>query len=93
MSKKFTPGPWAFEKNKVRCEVKMPGAAIALPHRDEANARLISAAPEMYDFINYFLTVGGQSVLRLLPYDIAKKIFDEADRIIRKASGENEAKE
>ena len=47
--KRFTPGPWKFEKNSVRCEVKMPGAAIALPHSDEANARLIAAAPEMFD--------------------------------------------
>lgn len=108
MSKpKFTPGPWKVRQynhyigknyttrrthkveNKSGLQVV---CTVTSGVYAQGNLDLIAAAPEMYDFINYFLTVSGQSVLRFLPYDIAKKIFDEADRITRKARGESEVK-
>jgi len=56
-----------------------------------ANANLIAVAPEMYEFINFFLTFNGQAVLRILPYEIGKSIYDEAQNIIKKANGESES--
>ena len=86
MSEKFTSGPWAFEKNKVRCEVKMPGAAIALPHSDEANARLIAAAPEMFKELERLSALFRKNAIYL---DEREKI----ENILRKARGESEVSE
>lgn len=58
------------------------------PECDEearANAQLISVAPEMFDFVSFFLTVSGQAVLRKLPANIGNKIYSEARRIVIKA--------
>lgn len=60
---KFTPGPW--EKDKYDClrspegkQVGVWGAGIAWVQRDEeseANARLIAAAPDMYEALKAFM--------------------------------------
>ena len=52
-----------------------------------ANARLIAAAPEMYEFIRWIRSVQGQCAImkwrKFLP-----EILDKADEILRKAEGE-----
>lgn len=55
--------------------------------RGAANAALIAAAPEMYEFIRWIRSVQGQCAImklrRFLP-----EILDKADEILRKARGE-----
>ena len=53
-----------------------------------ANAALIAAAPEMYDFIHFFETFSGQSYLRILPDAAGRKIYEDAVRLCKKARGE-----
>lgn len=54
---------------------------------NKANATLIAAAPEMYEFIRWIRSVQGQCAImkwrKFLP-----KILDKADEILRKAEGE-----
>ena len=55
--------------------------------QSEANAALIAAAPEMYEFILWIRSVQGQCAImkwrKFLP-----KILDKADEILHKAQGE-----
>lgn len=59
---KFTPGPWALDGDNIHCSIIGPdgefvvagecdGWMVPFECRDEgmANARLIAAAPEMYE--------------------------------------------
>ena len=49
LSPAHTPGPWTFAKGKHRIEVRTtPSLSYAFSLSDEANARLISAAPDMF---------------------------------------------
>lgn len=54
---------------------------------NKANAALIAAAPEMYEFIRWIRSVQGQCAImkwrKFLP-----EILDKADEILRKAEGE-----
>ena len=54
---------------------------------NKANAALISAAPEMYEFIRWIRSVQGQCAImkwrKFLP-----EILDKADEILHKAEGE-----
>ena len=55
--------------------------------RGEANAALIAAAPDMYEFIRWIRSVQGQCAImkwrKFLP-----EILDKADEILQKARGE-----
>lgn len=55
--------------------------------RGDANAALIAAAPEMYEFIRWIRSVQGQCAImkwrKFLP-----EILDKADEILHKAEGE-----
>ena len=55
--------------------------------RGDANAALIAAAPEMYEFIRWIRSVQGQCAImkwrKFLP-----EILDKADEILQKARGE-----
>lgn len=43
-----TPGPWVLTKNPSRLEVRTDRMhSYAFSHRDEANASLIAAAPDL----------------------------------------------
>ncbi len=61
---KHTPGPWMLTHTRFRLEVKTgPDRCYAFSHGDEANARLIAAAPELYQALKdivFFGTVQGQ---------------------------------
>lgn len=49
MSAKHTPGPWKLTRNPSRIEVRTDATgSYAFSLRDEANARLIAAAPDFY---------------------------------------------
>lgn len=45
---KHTPGPWTLKRTPSRIEVRTdPMNCYAFSHRDEANAQLIAAAPDL----------------------------------------------
>jgi hypothetical protein len=53
-----TPGPWILHRKSARIEVaipSMPRSSYAFSLDDEANARLISAAPELLKALNELL--------------------------------------
>lgn len=52
-----------------------------------ANAALIAAAPDMYEFIKSLTSFGGQIALATLGED-GMKIYNEAMRVLAKARGE-----
>lgn len=62
-------------------------SGFAEPEKVLANANLIAAAPEMYEFIRWIRSVQGQCAImkwrKFLP-----EILDKADEILRKAEGE-----
>lgn len=55
--------------------------------KEEANAALIAASPEMYEFIQSLTSFGGQILLATLGED-GMKIYNEALRVLAKARGE-----
>nr|DAM90931.1 MAG TPA: hypothetical protein [Caudoviricetes sp.] len=96
---KFTRGPWnvAGFDSRINEEryfgIGTPRGQMIVESFGEcdsnrkANAALIAAAPEMYEFIRWIRTVQGQCAImkwrKFLP-----KILDKADEILRKAEGE-----
>lgn len=54
-----------------------------------ANAALISAAPEMYWFIEHLTTVTGHALLSQAGY-LGESLYNEAIELCRKARGESE---
>ncbi len=57
--------------------------------KEEANARLIAAAPEMYEFLNSLTSFGGEILLATLGEE-GTKIYKEAVSIIAKVIGEED---
>lgn len=97
---RFTPGPWYISDYETRQRMAIldrqiehydPRHTIATVCRakghETANARLIAAAPEMFDFIKSLTSFGSQVLLATLGED-GLKIYDEALRILAKAKGE-----
>ena len=69
MEAKHTPGPWTTDdidqsdfyrcvigENKIVCRVRLKGFMGNNLEHAEANARLIAAAPELYDALRELLT-------------------------------------
>ncbi len=65
MSNKHTPGPWSYWPNCTRdggmvtqdatmSHIAAP-VVYATPGRTEANARLIAAAPELFESLNFMV--------------------------------------
>ena len=95
----FTPGPWnvAGFDSRINEEryfgIDTPRGQMIVESFGEcdfnrkANAALIAAAPEMYEFIAWLRTVEGQCAIlkakRYLP-----QILDKLDEILKKARGE-----
>ena len=94
---KFTPGPWHAKRYvgaswEEYYEVSTSdGLRIAISPT-EADARLIAAAPEMYDFIEYLTTETGHSLLSQAGY-LGENLYNEAKELCRKARGESEMDE
>lgn len=63
MSAKFSPGPWNYDKYEQLQDangdqVNVWGLGIGFTSRDqrtEANAKLMAAAPELYESLNEFI--------------------------------------
>ncbi|GGD58701.1 hypothetical protein [Croceicoccus mobilis] len=78
-----TPGPWSLDENDIRDEAQAVltdrfGGTVAdvfTGHRHgecEANARLIAAAPELLDALEYLVSLGGGDCLDMARDAIAK---------------------
>lgn len=96
---KFTPGPWEIagfgsqNNNKMDFGINTERGQLVIESYGEceldykANAALIAAAPDMYEFIRWIRSVQGQCAImkwrKFLP-----KILDKADEILHKAEGE-----
>ena len=94
---KFTPGPWGWCMPDevfpaVFCNENGNSIADLYDAKNNqrqmvANAALIAAAPEMYEFIEWLRSVEGQCAIlkakRYLP-----QILDKVDEILKKARGE-----
>ena len=89
---KFTPGTWSLnhESYGVHIEPSIAWIGFGTAHTEtehKANAALIVAAPEMYEFIEWLRSVEGQCAIlkakRYLP-----QILDKLDEILKKARGE-----
>lgn len=102
MKERFTPGPWAVWSCFRKKNGKLPvvhdesGDTVTIceviddkehPEIADADAALIAAAPEMYEFIRWIRSVQGQCAImkwrKFLP-----EILDKADEILHKAEGE-----
>ena len=84
--KKFTEGKWEIA-DRVSTEIysinggRRKGIALIPYHNseDKANARLIAAAPEMYDFIKAILVGFETEVEYHQMFDVAKQLLDRID--------------
>ena len=98
----FTPGPWVViklfrqETGALAIVHDQSGDTVTIcdviddkehPEIADADAALIAAAPEMYEFINWIRSVEGQCAIikgkKFLP-----KILDKVDKLLKKARGE-----
>lgn len=89
METKFTPGPWvavnSLNNNTTRVKAKNFGFVaeiIEFGKETDANAHLISAAPEMYALIK-------KIDAHLVRPDKLGDLIDEAERVLAKARGES----
>ena len=99
---KFTPVPWKLQdysymqnksqlvitktangSTKTICRMKRPYGDI---EEIVANAHLLLAAPDMYDFVKSFTTFAGQIIL--MNADNGKELYKKAVAICKKARGE-----
>ena len=83
MSARATPGPWHLHDTETATVCGPDGIAIACCEArsrtgvvQDANARLISAAPDLYEALEIALAMGGKSLKSAMnlkgqsPYDI-----------------------
>ena len=89
---KFTKGPWHTLGYKVvdaeDFTVAKCGYTLDKTEEEaEANAALIAAAPEMYEFVKFFTTFSGQAYLRILGKP-GVEIYDSAVKLCAKARRE-----
>ena len=89
---KHTPGPWEVyetpfgfdviraERHDLICEPYGPDK--------KANARLISAAPELYEALKELMDVQGKSVIGA-PVKPWSNAMDKALRAVKKVEGDN----
>jgi hypothetical protein len=93
MNAKHTPAPWRVFTDDNECglyHVRTPGRAVAEPE-DEANARLIAAAPELLESLQAVLAmdVKGHSLLDRLQFSTeGRALSEKCMGAIAKAKGE-----
>lgn len=82
---KFTPKPWKINgkyilapEGEYKDEIWVPIVAIAINKNQSANARLIAAAPEMYEMLKQF-TDFRLGNLAYNPTPEAKKLLKRID--------------
>ena len=92
MSAGFTPAPWEITPSAVfnGYEIVQPETRrrIAYTGEDEANTRLIAAAPELYEAARLLVDAGNMSVFDGGANSAMAKAFDAAERGLAKARGE-----
>ena len=90
---KFTPGPWhdyqymlasAIEDANARKICDMSESDFSLDE-DEANARLIAVAPDMYELLRQVVDIMDDSE------DCGEIPVDRINAVLRKVRGESEA--
>ena len=101
-NEKFTPGPWVViklfrqETGALAIVHDQSGDTVTIcdviddkehPEIADADAALIAAAPEMYEFINWIRSVEGQCAI-IKGKKFLHKILDKADELLKKARGE-----
>jgi len=88
MSNYFTKGPWNIgEINPLnRMQINPSIGYVYIdpdnPEEGEANARLIAAAPKMYEVIKSFIQISNN--------DDGQKCFRQAEELLAKIDGHNE---
>ena len=82
---KYTPGKWTWDmipRKKGAIPITTPREEIAYvcaSSRAEANARLIAAAPEMYEILCEFLCICGYN----------EETLEDAEELIARIDGED----
>ena len=90
---KHTPGPWSYVGETHGFYVGKPGIRLAAVmgaggvEEEEANARLIAAAPELLDIVQRFVTTsrGDDWIANL---NQLSDLLDDAEIVIAKAKGQ-----
>lgn len=85
MSSKHTPGPWAAQKGRTTWHVGTESRGVASIYNygeEEANARLIAAAPELLSALCAMLTHMGMD-----EDEWNKPTFDQARAALKAAGG------
>jgi hypothetical protein len=86
---KHTPGPWDIAKGKTYCAIRTDERVIADMrlvglHHNEANARLIAAAPELLDALQAAL----EALRGSAGFDEINNAKKQVKAAIAKATGE-----
>ena len=93
-AEKFSPGPWKFTQedwyiwatrglsDRGICRI----CDLSFKGESEANAALIAAAPELYDFVKMFTSISGQ--ILLMGADNGAEIYQKAVDLVALANGE-----
>ena len=86
MSKIFETPLWVFADMENRCfEIyDKNNDRVASDIEELEQAKVFAAAPDALDFVNFFLTVSGQALLRILPPEAGEQIYNEAKRIMER---------
>ena len=88
----FTPGPWEAKQKYIGISVfDSNGDGVAnvcqsygdTPYKVWANARLIAAAPEMYELLREFLQGLGDFIT-----EIPDEAIERAEALLRRINGE-----
>lgn len=92
---KHTPGPWAISQNNPRLVKHLSGPVLAEcgpvnTEEAQANARLIAAAPELFDALNKLLSRAEYHLDRSATHDGLMNVdaIVDARAVLAKAKGE-----
>ena len=95
----YTPGPWVLSGNNIRSRtdhsvvIRLPaqtpryGAGWAI-ERGDADARLIAAAPELLEALEFLVTVASGEGPPVPERELLQDCVDKARAAIAKAKGE-----
>jgi hypothetical protein len=90
----FTPGPWNIFKGIWELEIEADGIAICdlCQRGDEeqelANARLIAAAPDLLEALEFMLSVFNETYPDVADDEEDREAWAKARAAIKKATGE-----
>ena len=96
METKHTPGPWSLDGDGVRALVRdASGVIVAVRHRmpghkNEANMRLIAAAPALLEALEDLASLAEVAMREVGEYDIEAELADARAAIAKATGGVNE---